>query len=87
MQFTTITTALFALATVAIAAPTEIEARTEGSCTNEQPNQICCSVGLLSCVLQVLGQTCGGQAYCCNNNVLGNGGLINVDLLNCAQIL
>ncbi|KAI1800157.1 hypothetical protein F4811DRAFT_51912 [Daldinia bambusicola] len=93
MQFTTIT--ILALAAVATAAPAEVvEARTggtggTGSCSNSQPNEICCSGLLLNCVL-TLGNPCGGQSYCCNNNVLnGSGGLINanLNLLNCVDIL
>ncbi|KAI8964717.1 hypothetical protein F5Y11DRAFT_314993 [Daldinia sp. FL1419] len=90
MQFTTI--AILALATAATAAPAEVvEPRTggTGSCSNSQPNEICCSGLLLDCVL-TLGNPCGGQAYCCNNDVLnGSGGLINLNLnlLNCVDIL
>ncbi|KAI1656625.1 hypothetical protein F4813DRAFT_363842 [Daldinia decipiens] len=92
MQFNIIT--IFALAAVATAAPAEVvEARTTytgtGSCSNSQPNEVCCSGLLLDCVLS-LGNPCGGQAYCCNNNVLnGSGGLLNLNLnlLNCVDIL
>ncbi|KAI1644923.1 hypothetical protein F4815DRAFT_386144 [Daldinia loculata] len=92
MQFSILT--IFALAAVATAAPTEVvEVRTTntgtGSCSNSQPNEVCCSALLLDCVLS-LGNTCGGQAYCCNNDVLnGSGGLINLNLnlLNCVDIL
>ena len=69
MQFSTITT-LFTLAAVAVAAPTEVVARTEGGCNNEQPNQVCCT-GILNCVVQVLGANCGGQAYCCDASGAG----------------
>ncbi|OTA82455.1 hypothetical protein M434DRAFT_37107 [Hypoxylon sp. CO27-5] len=94
MQFSAITT-LFALATVAVAAPAEVEVRTGNptpTCPNEQPNQVCCSGGILglNCVLSIIGQECGGTAYCCNNQVLNpQGGLINVNLnlLNCVDIL
>ncbi|KAI1136784.1 hypothetical protein F5Y05DRAFT_104256 [Hypoxylon sp. FL0543] len=95
MQFTAITT-LFALAAVAIAAPTEIQARTGNpptgiSCPNEQPNQVCCSGTLgLNCVIPLVGETCSGSSFCCNNNVINpQGGLINVNLnlLNCVNVL
>ncbi|KAI1474348.1 hypothetical protein K445DRAFT_27821 [Daldinia sp. EC12] len=92
MQFSTIT--ILALAAVATAAPAEVvEARTttpDKGCTNEQPNQVCCS-GLLGCVLSgILGSSCGGQAYCCNNNVKnGDGNIIpiNVNALNCVNVV
>ncbi|KAI1411201.1 hypothetical protein F5Y13DRAFT_64130 [Hypoxylon sp. FL1857] len=94
MQFSAITT-LFALAAVATAAPAEVEVRTGGNptptCANEQPNQVCCSGILgLNCVLSIIGQECGGTAYCCNNQAVSpSGGLIvaNLNLLNCVSLL
>ncbi|KAI2632440.1 hypothetical protein GGS26DRAFT_556018 [Hypomontagnella submonticulosa] len=83
MQFSTITT-LFALAAVAVAAPTEVTARTDGKCTNEQPNQVCCANGIFDCVL-TFGSTCGGTAYCCKGT--GDGGFINIAVLNCVELL
>ncbi|KAF4454889.1 hypothetical protein F53441_2682 [Fusarium austroafricanum] len=94
MQFSTIAS-IFAMASVAIAAPAPgaghekapLVVRTGGS--NNQPvcsaqsQQVCCQG--LSCVLQVLGNGCSNTAYCCESN--GNGGLINLNLLNCAKLL
>ncbi|KAI0853937.1 hypothetical protein F5Y00DRAFT_224028 [Daldinia vernicosa] len=93
MQFSTIT--MLALAAVATAAPADIvEARTGGTGTGacsstNKPNQICCTSLALNCVL-ALGNTCGSEAYCCNDSVLnGSGGLINLNLnlLNCVKVL
>ncbi|KAI0131011.1 hypothetical protein F4814DRAFT_456946 [Daldinia grandis] len=86
MQFSTIT--IFALAAVATAAPAEVvEVRTTpvGSCTNSQPNQVCCSNGLLGCLIPILGQTCGGQAYCCSDSAINNG-VVTISALNCFQL-
>ncbi|KAI2463515.1 hypothetical protein F4781DRAFT_437357 [Annulohypoxylon bovei var. microspora] len=86
MQFSTITT-LFTLAAVAIAAPTEVEARngSPGSCSVSQPNQACCTGSLLDCLVQVSGSACGGQTYCCSTS--GDGSFVNVNLLNCVLLL
>ncbi|KAI1780920.1 hypothetical protein F4818DRAFT_397223 [Hypoxylon cercidicola] len=83
MQFSAITT-LFALAAVAIAAPSEVMARTEGSCTSSVQKQVCCN-GLLNCVVQIIGSTCTSQTYCCDTNA-GVGALINIQALNCIKI-
>ncbi|KAI0098346.1 hypothetical protein F4776DRAFT_669346 [Hypoxylon sp. NC0597] len=93
MQFSSITT-LFALAAVAVAAPAEIDVRTETpapTCSNDQPNQVCCTslLNVLSCVV---GNACSGTAYCCNSEVKNpQGGLINLNLdlinLNCVKVL
>ncbi|KAI1205048.1 uncharacterized protein F4807DRAFT_465017 [Annulohypoxylon truncatum] len=86
MQFSTITT-LFTLAAVAIAAPAEVvEARTGGgSCSNSQPYEYCCSgtVPVLSCILNILGNSCGGEAYCCDSQVSGT---VAVGALNCVKL-
>ncbi|RGP59204.1 hydrophobin 3 precursor [Fusarium sporotrichioides] len=88
MQFSTFT-AVFAMAAAAIAAPTEIEARTDGGHNNvcsTQNNQVCCQ-GLLNCAVQVLGAGCsGGNSYCCKTDA-PVGALINVALLNCVKLL
>ncbi|KAF4966700.1 hypothetical protein FSARC_5644 [Fusarium sarcochroum] len=88
MQFTTIASIL-AMASAAIAAPADIEARTNpGDNTNvcsTNNQQVCCN-GLLNCVVQVLGKTCDGSAYCCKTGA-PTGALINVALLNCVKLL
>ncbi|KAI4870583.1 hypothetical protein F4820DRAFT_218229 [Hypoxylon rubiginosum] len=87
MQFGTITT-LFALAAVAIAAPSEVVARTDSpSCTNNQQEQVCCTsvLGVLSCLVQILGQTCTSQTYCCDTTA-PTGTLVNIQALNCIKI-
>jgi hypothetical protein len=73
MQFTTIVSIL-AMATAAIAAPApaDIEART-GNGGGKPPvcsaktKQVCCN-GLLTCTVQVLGGSCGGNSYCCKTS-------------------
>ncbi|KAM0246028.1 hypothetical protein ACHAP5_004999 [Fusarium lateritium] len=89
MQFTTIAS-IFAMATVAIAAPApaDIEARTGGGNTSvcsAKAKQVCCN-GILSCTVQVLGGTCGGNSYCCKTSA-PVGALVNVALLNCVKLL
>ncbi|KAI1388974.1 uncharacterized protein F4822DRAFT_404570 [Hypoxylon trugodes] len=85
MQFSTITT-LFTLAAVAIAVPTDVQARTEsGECPNNQPNQVCCSNSILDCILPILGSPCGGTTYCCST--LPSSGPINVSILDCVKLL
>jgi hypothetical protein len=75
MQFTTIASIL-AMATVAIGAPApapaDIEARTGHGGGNTpvcsaKAKQVCCN-GLLSCTVQVLGGSCGGNSYCCKTS-------------------
>ncbi|KAI0885408.1 uncharacterized protein GGS22DRAFT_163644 [Annulohypoxylon maeteangense] len=86
MQFSTITT-LFTLAAVAVAAPAEVAARTggTGSCSNSQPNEYCCSgLNLLGCTLNILGNSCGGTAYCCDSSVTGS--VVDISLLNCVSL-
>ncbi|RYP18299.1 hypothetical protein DL765_004019 [Monosporascus sp. GIB2] len=81
MKFTTLT-ALLTMAVAAAAAPTEVEARTGGSCNNDQKS-VCCD-GILNCVVQVIAPTCSGTAYCCETDA-PEGALVNVELLNCVQ--
>ncbi|KAI2632139.1 hypothetical protein GGR54DRAFT_634907 [Hypoxylon sp. NC1633] len=83
MQFSAIAT-LFTLAAVATAAPTEVAARNDGSCTNNQQAQVCCT-DLLSCLVVVLGSPCTGQSYCCSTTA-GPGSPINVNILNCVSL-
>ncbi len=61
---------VLALAATAVAAPADLEARTNHnnpppSNCNNNGKQVCCS-GLLTCLVQVLGASCNNQAYCCN---------------------
>ncbi|KAL7624107.1 hypothetical protein AAE478_005664 [Parahypoxylon ruwenzoriense] len=85
MQFKAIT--IFALAAVAAAVPTEVQGRTDGgnSCNNSQQGQVCCTAGLLGCLVQILGSACSGEAYCCDNSA-GTGSIIDIDLLNCVHL-
>ncbi|CAJ0540936.1 Ff.00g077990.m01.CDS01 [Fusarium sp. VM40] len=91
MKFATIASVL-AMATVAIAtpAPADIEARTgpgggKPSVCSSKTKQVCCN-GLLNCVVQVLGGSCGGNSYCCKTSAPA-GALVNVALLNCVKLL
>ncbi|KAI6092937.1 hypothetical protein F4821DRAFT_113483 [Hypoxylon rubiginosum] len=88
MQFKAITT-LFALAAVAIAAPSEVVARTGGeggSCSNSSQNQVCCTA--LTCIVQLLSPTCTSQAYCCDTGDAPDNGLVVIDVtaLNCVKV-
>ncbi|XXG97272.1 hypothetical protein Hte_003568 [Hypoxylon texense] len=87
MQFGAITT-LFALAAVAIAAPSEVAARTDGSsCTNSNQEQVCCDtlLGVLTCTIQILSPVCTSQTYCCDTTA-PDGTLVNIQALNCIKI-
>ncbi|EQK99941.1 hypothetical protein G6O67_005173 [Ophiocordyceps sinensis] len=86
------TAAIFALATVAIAAPTELETRTAhtrdhtsaGDCAATSGKQVCCTG--LTCLVQILGNNCKNEAYCCHTGQ-SVGGLVNIVALNCVKIL
>ncbi|KAK4120604.1 hypothetical protein N657DRAFT_648762 [Parathielavia appendiculata] len=91
MQFSNIFTVL-ALAMTATALPAaDVAARTDsGSCNNNQ-KAICCNGGLIGgilCSVQILaiGDICSGETFCCSNDVK-QGGLLNINLLNCAKLL
>ncbi|KAL7935758.1 hydrophobin 3 precursor [Trichoderma chlorosporum] len=86
------TTALIALAATAIAMPTGSQENNKGGnggggvCNTNQVN-ICCNgilAGLL-CDVGVLGTGCGGGSYCCDSGA-EQGGLINLNLLNCVAL-
>ncbi|RDA94963.1 hypothetical protein CP533_0126 [Ophiocordyceps camponoti-saundersi (nom. inval.)] len=92
---------VLALAAVAIAAPTEVvepRAMPAGSCNAPNQKPVCCNnqaggtsgilAGILSgaCSVQVLGSNCQAKAYCCENGA-SNGGLINVNALNCVSVI
>ncbi|KAK8920134.1 hypothetical protein H634G_02662 [Metarhizium anisopliae BRIP 53293] len=81
-------TAVVTLAAVGIAAPVEVEKR-DDECP-DTATAACCPypVGLGdSVVCEVLqpGQECLAIVYCCPNK--GDGGIINVSLDDCEQIL
>ncbi|KAI0181574.1 hypothetical protein GGR52DRAFT_567793 [Hypoxylon sp. FL1284] len=87
MQFTAITT-FFALAAVAIAAPSEIIARNDGSCTSSVQEQVCCTgvVGVnLECIVQILNPVCTSSTYCCDTSA-PDGSLVNIQALNCIKV-
>ncbi|KAM0544205.1 hypothetical protein ACHAPJ_011956 [Fusarium lateritium] len=91
MKFTTIASVL-AMAATAVAAPADVEARTGGgggggggtTTCSANNKQVCCNG--LSCLVQVLGKTCSGDAYCCETGA-PVGTLVNVALLNCVKLL
>ncbi|KAI0008463.1 hypothetical protein F4779DRAFT_618567 [Xylariaceae sp. FL0662B] len=98
MQLTTAITTLFALTATVIAAPAEIEVRggggstptptpapTTGSCSASSQAQVCCDTLLLNCLVQLIGETCTTNAYCCSTDEPA-GTLINLSLLNCVQL-
>ncbi|EXU95593.1 hypothetical protein X797_011348 [Metarhizium robertsii] len=87
--------AVLTLAAVATAAPAEVVARTDPTtCSVRGDNTgkvTCCNsaipiIGQLLCNIAVLGNNCNvdQRSYCCNTSA--NGGLINVDLLNCVSL-
>ncbi|OAQ96046.1 hypothetical protein LLEC1_02745 [Akanthomyces lecanii] len=94
--------AAITLAAVAVASPTDMEARTGGgsppsggTCNINGSNNgkvVCCNsaipiIGQLLCNVLAIGNTCNSnqEVYCCKTSA--GGGLINVDLLNCVNIL
>ncbi|KAH6640639.1 hypothetical protein F5144DRAFT_590072 [Chaetomium tenue] len=85
MQFTSLFTIL-AVAMTASALPSEVAPRLGGitSCSSQSAN-VCCN-GLASCLVTVVGKNCDGSSYCCETNAV-QGGLVNVDALNCVKVL
>lgn len=67
MQFTSLFTML-AVAMTASALPSEAAPRGNnvGSCNSIAQNT-CCN-GLLDCLITVVGETCKGEAYCCDTS-------------------
>jgi hypothetical protein len=86
--------AILALAAMALAAPSDIEARTGNPPSNPScaapKKTICCNglIGGILCTVGILGAgTCNDQAYCCDNSGgLVVGGLIALDALNCVNV-
>ncbi|KAJ3546283.1 hypothetical protein NM208_g1633 [Fusarium decemcellulare] len=85
--------ATFTMAIAALAAPTELEARTGGgsggggstnTCSSTGQKQVCCN-GILACVVQVLGTQCSSDAYCCKTEA-PVGTLISINALNCISL-
>ncbi|KAF5715884.1 fungal hydrophobin domain-containing protein [Fusarium mundagurra] len=78
------------MAVMAIAAPSDIEARSGSggsgtSCTSGRVHngqKVCCSsvLGILNCVVS---STCNGDSYCCNTQ---QNGVINIGL-DCVHLL
>lgn len=65
------TAALLALVATVAAAPAEVESRNGGGgggdCNNNGGTQVCCN-GVLDCLVQVVGDSCSNQAYCCQTD-------------------
>ncbi|KAF9931413.1 hypothetical protein FBU30_010249 [Linnemannia zychae] len=55
------------------------------SCNASGQKQVCCD-GLLNCLVQVLGDNCSTQAYCCTTNA-AVGGIISLNALKCLKLL
>jgi len=53
-------------------------------CSANSGKQACCNGA--SCLIQVIGDNCSNEAYCCNTDE-SFGGLINLNLENCAKLL
>ncbi|KAK3904908.1 hypothetical protein C8A05DRAFT_13260 [Staphylotrichum tortipilum] len=85
MQFSSLFT-LLAVAMTASAVPSghgggsaEINA-----CSSKTAN-VCCG-GLLGCVITLVGKECEGSSYCCDTTA-PQGGVIDVNALNCVKLL
>ncbi|KAL6802697.1 hypothetical protein GGI42DRAFT_324983 [Trichoderma sp. SZMC 28013] len=93
------TTALLALAATAIAVPTTGGNKGNGSgkdnnggnggdstCNTNQV-AVCCNglLGGILCNIGILGNSCSSGSYCCDSSA-EQGGLINLNLLNCVAL-
>ncbi|KAJ5819326.1 hypothetical protein N7474_004917 [Penicillium riverlandense] len=68
-----------------VAATTLTAPMSAASCSSSGNKQVCCD-GVANCLVQVIGDTCSANAYCCKTDAeSGNG--INLDLLNCVKLL
>ncbi|KAM3511761.1 hypothetical protein MY11210_004581 [Beauveria gryllotalpidicola] len=85
--------ATIALAATAIASPTNNPPPASGSCNVKGDNKgkvVCCNslipvLGQILCSVAVgSGCTANQKTYCCKTTA--NGGVINVDLLNCVSL-
>ncbi|KAJ3495501.1 hypothetical protein NLG97_g3353 [Lecanicillium saksenae] len=92
--------AITALAAVTVAAPNGGgggNPPSGGTCNvngNNNGKVVCCNsaipiIGQLLCNVLAIGNTCnsGQSVYCCKTDATNKGGLINVSLLNCVNIL
>jgi hypothetical protein len=86
MQFTSLFTIL-AVAMTASALPSEVAPRLGGitSCSSQSAN-VCCNGLAADCLVTLLGKNCDGSSYCCETNAV-QGGLVNVNALNCVKVL
>ncbi|ORY63345.1 uncharacterized protein BCR38DRAFT_524923 [Pseudomassariella vexata] len=88
MQFSTITTVL-AFTAAAFAAPAVeaegLEVRTGTPAASNK--QLCCN-GILTCVVQILGDVCTTKKYNCKTSAPAGSTLLNVNLqlLNCVSL-
>ncbi|KAF4582758.1 hydrophobin 3 precursor [Ophiocordyceps camponoti-floridani] len=53
-------------------------------CSAHSRKQVCCDGGL-GCLVQVLGDRCGANAYCCNTSS-GPGTAVDLRLLSCLKL-
>ncbi|KJZ74344.1 hypothetical protein HIM_06350 [Hirsutella minnesotensis 3608] len=83
MQFAAV---IFALAAAAMAAPAELQARriSHEECSASHNKQACCN-GAANCLIQVVGDNCKNEAYCCKTGH-SVGLLVNVNALNCLKL-
>ncbi|KAF4984816.1 hypothetical protein FDECE_17014 [Fusarium decemcellulare] len=59
---------------------------TTTTCSNQQ-QQVCCNGGILGgCFVTILGSNCDGGSYCCETGSSA-GGLVNINALNCLNLL
>ncbi|KAJ6640755.1 hypothetical protein Bhyg_05687 [Pseudolycoriella hygida] len=57
----------------------------QNACDASGGQQACCNI-VLNCLIQPLGSTCNGEAYCCQTR-LSVGGLVNVTVMRCLKLL
>ncbi|KAG0272029.1 hypothetical protein BGZ96_005488, partial [Linnemannia gamsii] len=55
------------------------------TCNASGYKQVCCDGGLLDCLVQVSGASCGNTVNCCKTNA-ATGAIISVVALNCLNI-
>ncbi|KXX76974.1 hypothetical protein MMYC01_207149 [Madurella mycetomatis] len=97
MQLSNLVTALAVAATAralpsaGAITPRTGEPVTYAECINNNQKPLCCSglIGSLLCIINLLGDSCSADQFCCTVEGDHGAALINVDidLLNCVDIL
>ncbi|GAB1318033.1 hypothetical protein MFIFM68171_08243 [Madurella fahalii] len=78
-----------ALPSAGVVAPRTGHPVTETECINNNHKPVCCAglLGSLLCLINLLGDNCSANQYCCNIEGDHGHSLINIDLDLCVDIL